>query len=245
MQAACRAAQAVGASILLFVAGCDWHFRSEPLATPVPAEDIEDFSKLYGLHCAGCHGPNGNLGPAPPLNDPVFLSIVPDTELERVISDGRKGTLMPAWSREKGGPLSDKQVKILATEMRRQDDWKLLSKADAEIPEYLAPAGNGDKKTGDELFAKVCAGCHGDQGSGGKEIEGKKIGAVRDQAFLSLLSDQALRRLIITGRPDLGMPGYGPLAGRSDSFKPLTSADVSDLVELLKYWRNAPSKNAR
>ena len=26
--------------------------------------------------------------------------------------------------------------------------------------------------------------------------------------FLALVSDQALRRIIITGRPDLGMPNY-------------------------------------
>ena len=34
------------------------------------------------------------------------------------------------------------------------------------------------------------------------------VGAINDPAFLALISDQALRRYAITGRPDLGMPAY-------------------------------------
>ena len=56
----------------------------------------------------------------------------------------------------------------------------------------------------------TCAGCHGEQGRGGE-----KVGAINSPALLALLSDQILRRYIITGRPDpdrpdLSMPGYGP-----------------------------------
>ena len=44
-------------------------------------------------------------------------------------------------------------------------------------------------------------------GEGGAHGE-KRIGAINDPAFLALISDQALRRYAITGRPDLGMPDY-------------------------------------
>src|SRR5262249_30279983 len=53
----------------------------------------------------------------------------------------------------------------------------------------------------------------------------------------ALISDQALRRIIITGRADLHMPGYSPDAGRPKDFTPLTGTDVNDLVALLAYWR--------
>ena len=42
-----------------------------------------DFALLYATNCAGCHGADGRLGPAPPLNDPLFLAIVPDASLFR------------------------------------------------------------------------------------------------------------------------------------------------------------------
>jgi hypothetical protein len=51
------------------------------------------------------------------------------------------------------------------------------------------------------------------------------------------LSDRELRRLVITGRHDLGMPGYGPAAGRPAGFTPLTAEDVGNLVALFDYWR--------
>ena len=56
-------------------------------------------------------------------------------------------------------------------------------------------------------------------------------------AFLALISDQALRRIIITGRPDLGMPTYAENDGRPSDFQPLTSAEIDDLVALLADWR--------
>ena len=47
-----------------------------------------NFDALYATNCAGCHGADGKLGPAPPLNDPLFLAIVPEAELLRIISEG-------------------------------------------------------------------------------------------------------------------------------------------------------------
>jgi cytochrome c oxidase cbb3-type subunit III len=58
------------------------------------------------------------------------------------------------------------------------------------------------------------------------------------------MSDHALRRLAITGRPDLGMPAYDGKDGRAPDFQPLTSAEIDDVVALLAYWRQGgPDKN--
>jgi hypothetical protein len=75
----------------------------------------------------------------------------------------------------------------------------------------------------------------GRQGGGG-EHKGRP-GAIHEPAFLALMSDKALRRVVITGRPDLGMPAYDGMAGRPADFQPLTSAQVDDLVALLASWR--------
>jgi cytochrome c oxidase cbb3-type subunit 3/ubiquinol-cytochrome c reductase cytochrome c subunit len=86
------------------------------------------------------------------------------------------------------------------------------------------------------MFARACAGCHGPQGQGG-DRDGRSIGAINEPAFLALISDKALRRTVITGRPDLGMPAYDGTAGRPADFRRLTSAQIDDLVTLLVSWR--------
>ena len=58
-------------------------------------------------------------------------------------------------------------------------------------------------------------------------------------ALPELISDQLLRRLIITGRPDLGMPSYRDHNGRSADYRSLTSQEVDDLVALLATWRRS------
>jgi hypothetical protein len=67
------------------------------------------------------------------------------------------------------------------------------------------------------------------------------IGAINNQAFLALISDQALRRYAITGRPDLGMPAFDGDSGRPAGFRPLSSPEIDNLVELLAYWRRGGS----
>src|ERR1043165_6855938 len=60
-------------------------------------EDVSDFNELYSTSCAVCHGIGCKLGAARPLNDPVYLSFVPDDALRKVVSKGSAGTNMPAF----------------------------------------------------------------------------------------------------------------------------------------------------
>ena len=142
---------------------------------------------------------------------------------------------MPAFSRGNGGPLTDEQVEAIAGGIKSR--WK------AEAPKDLPPAysvsggkSKGDPGRGRQVFAKACAPCHGDEGLGG---EGK-VGPINDPAFLALISDQAVRRYIITGRQDLGMPSFAGKWGRPGDFRPLTVADIADLVEHVADWRRRP-----
>jgi cytochrome c oxidase cbb3-type subunit III len=92
------------------------------------------------------------------------------------------------------------------------------------------------------VYAQACALCHGDDGAG--TGDGESPGRINDPALLSLFSDQVLRRIIITGRPDLGMPDFAGSDGRDSDFKPLTGEQIDDLVALLAHWRASPPKIA-
>lgn len=219
------------AAISLLASGCGRFDAHKPAFRPVPADQVLDFAQLFKENCAGCHGAQGKLGPAPPLNDPTFWRIISDTELTAVILEGRPDTPMPAFARENGGPLTDAQVKVLVSNLRSH--WLTYGRWHAYTPNYAAESPKtGDKDRGLKVFARACAGCHGEDGTGGD-----MAGAINDHAFLALISDQALRRLVITGRPDLGMPDFAGADGRDDDFKPLTSSEVDDLVALLSHWR--------
>ena len=206
----------------------------------MPADQVTSFDALYGARLRRLPRGRRQARPAPPLNDPLFLAIVPDAELRHVISEGRAVTAaqrspMPAFARDRGGPLTDAQVQVLAEGIKKR--WGPAASREA-LPPYLSPAGtkSGNLDEGARVFARACAGCHGGQGQGG-EHGGRPVGAINEPAFLALISDKALRRIAITGRPDLGMPAYDGTAGRPADFQPLTSAEIDDLVALLASWR--------
>lgn len=217
------------------IAGCDLPGKPKPAEQFKPPQKETTFSVLFQENCIGCHGTNGKLGPAPPLNDRLFLALVPDKELQRVISEGRAGTLMPAFAASEGGHLTDAQIEVLAHGIRQE--WRPTESAPTGAPPYLAlqaktdGATPGNRDNGLKVFTRACAGCHGNHGQGGRQ------GAINDPNFLALISDQALRRLVITGRPDLGMPDYAGVKGRPENFQPLTAKDVTDVVALLASWR--------
>jgi cytochrome c oxidase cbb3-type subunit 3 len=257
---------------LIIVSGCELRGRPTSGDRPVPSDQVLDFAQLFRQNCTGCHGPNGQMGPAPPLRDELFRAIIPEKALLDVVLSGRKGTLMPAFAIENGGTLTRAQVQVLVAEIAGQpykiDEKTAGAPATAEVvagaggkalawgkppapprgtPGYLQAAGSGSSaaniQKGAALFARACAECHGENGKG-TEHGDKRINAINDPVFLALNSDQILRRLIITGRQDLGMPAFDE--GRSDpEFKPLNGQEVSDLVALLASWRHAPGDRTK
>jgi cytochrome c oxidase cbb3-type subunit III len=235
--------------------GCNDEFPGKPNSAdrPLPQNEITDFATLFAQNCTGCHGADGELGPAPPLNDSLFLALVPDEALHAVIRDGRPGTPMPAFATEQGGTLSAEQVKIIAMGLKSHwpvDKEKSDSVVVADAPPYLTATTSlqftpGATEQAAALFERACAECHGPNGTGG-ETGYASGGAINDAAFLALISDQALRRIMITGRHDLGMPNYAATDGRPDDFKPLKSDEIDELVTLLASWRrgDAATSNA-
>jgi cytochrome c oxidase cbb3-type subunit 3 len=188
---------------------------------------VASFDALYGGQCAGCHGSDGRLGAARPLNDPVYLALVPAPRLRQVIADGVPGTAQPAFASSAGGQLTEAQIDALVQGLigtwARPDATK-----SATIPPYAAELGDRDRGKG--VYAAACARCHGEGGRGGPTA-----GSVVDPSYLALVSDQHLRTTVIAGRGDLGMPDWrGYIPGRA-----LAPGEISDVVAWLAAQRTA------
>lgn len=203
-----------------------------------------DFAKLFGQRCSGCHGMDGRFGPAPPLNDPLFQAIVSDSQISDLIHFGLKHYSMPSFGTSEGGPLTDKQIQVIVDGIRTQ--WKETLPDDAaKPPAYQVnesdPAGvrDGNIDAGKALFATVCWECHG---ANGLEADGRSSDndGILSHAFGALVSDQLLRRIIITGRPDLGMPNYLELGKQSDLKRALTEQEIIDLVTYIRSAQGVP-----
>ena len=189
-------------------------------------DQVTDFTALYESNCAGCHGRDGRLGAARPLNDPVFLAVIGKDKLRDTIANGVPKTAMPAFAKNAGGGLTDQQITILANQMDAQ--WSQPQDFVAvALPSYRADLG--DPKAGETVFHNNCASCHGEEGVGSRQA-----GSVIDVAFLALVSDQSLRTTVIAGRSDRGMPDW-----RKHS-KTLTPQDISDVVAWLSAHRVTP-----
>ncbi|QDU63871.1 Cytochrome c [Planctomycetes bacterium Pan216] len=212
------------------LAGCGQPNRANQ---PLPPLDVMAFQPLFQENCAGCHGTTGQMGPAPPLNDALFLRVVTDQELNEVIKNGRPGTLMPGFGFNPGLTLSAKQVDVLVKGIRAE--WPSSPREfSGTLPPYATDA-KGDATRGAQAFALACARCHGAKGEGTDTA-----GAINDGAFLKLVSDQFLRRIVITGRPDLGMPDYRQQITEPEA-RALTDQEITDIVALLASWRTSDS----
>ena len=102
-------------------------------------------------------------------------------------------------------------------------------------PPYRAKSA-GDAVQGQSVYASYCSSCHGTGGSGGP-----KAGSVIDKSYLSLISDQGLRTLVITGRPDFNAPDWrNNVAGH-----PMSDQEITDVVAWLASQRpNGPSSSS-
>jgi len=188
----------------------------------VAPNQISDFGTLYAQNCAGCHGAQGRGGASIALANPVYLAIVDETTMRNIVAKGVHGTSMPAFAQSAGGMLTEHQTELITSGVfSRWGRKQVLDGANA--PSYAAKAaGNADH--GQLVFGTYCASCHGSEGGGTK-----KGSAITNDSFLALVSDQALRTIVITGRPELGAPDWrGNVPGH-----PMTDQEITDVVTWL------------
>ncbi len=227
--------------LLGLVSACSWM-----PGKPKPEEgwkrwsEIKDFGELYSHNCSGCHGANGREGTAQQLNDPLYQRLVSDDTLRQVIRNGVPATSMPAFVDTAGGSLTAEQIDVLVVGMRSQ--WARPQQFDnVDLPPYSLQdatakgSGSGNPQRGADSYKTYCAQCHGEGGRGGD-----KAGSIVDQNYLAVVSDQSLRTIVITGRPDLKKPDW-----RSNvSGQAMTAQEISDVVAWLVSLRQGTETRA-
>ncbi|MBI4498036.1 MAG: c-type cytochrome [Chloroflexi bacterium] len=159
---------------------------------------------LYAQYCSACHGEGGDRLPLAPLNSQDFLDGRGDIGLLLAVREG-KGT-MPAWSRERGGPLDDDQIGEVLAHMN--------SLAGRRSPLSVAAQGK-------QIYQTACASCHGDQGD---RIPAAPLNA---REFLAARTDTALAAAIERGK------GVMPAQGQAESGT-LSTEGVEAVVGFLR-----------
>ena len=208
---------------LVMLAACNAP-DSEPQTNsePVAPNQLLDFGTLYAQNCAGCHGAQGRGGAAIALANPVYLAIVDETNMRNIVANGVRGTSMPAFAQAAGGMLTEQQIGVITSGVFSR--WGRRQVLDGTNPPSYAAKAAGNVDHGQLMFGTYCASCHGSQGGGTP-----KGSAITNDSFLALVSDQALRTIVITGRPELGAPDWrGNVPGR-----PMTDQEITDVVAWL------------
>lgn len=186
-------------------------YRMTRASETMRQEAIATGAELFALHCASCHGEGGKGGTGPPLKTIEFLTQHSDEDIFKIIARGR-GSMMPASSQEEGGPLTSQQIEALVALLR---SWEA-----AALP---LPTPTPLVDDGVTLWARFCAGCHGPSGRGTPDVELK----LNSRRFLLLNDDEAIRQVVVEGRPERGMPVYGDL---------LSAAEIDTLVSFIREW---------
>ena len=153
---------------------------------------------------------------------PVFLAVADDRVIRDAVGNGMRGTTMPAFAESAGGLLTNQQIDVITQQMRAR--WSKPGILDgANAPSYAAKS-EGDRMRGQAVYGVYCESCHGPEGRGGP-----KGSAINNDSFLALVSDQALRTIVIVGRPEFGAPDWrGNVRG-----KPMSDQEVTDVVAWL------------
>lgn len=183
--------------------------------SPEQLKDSLDGAALYAQYCALCHAEDGSghaADFASSLRSESLLATASDAYLYRAIANGRPGTPMAAWSRDKGGPLSEPQIRALITYLR-----SLNPNVARVLVDHLQVKGNPE--AGKQVYLQRCAVCHGERGQGGRGV------ALGHPEFLASASDGFIRYAIERGRQGTPMLAYGRM---------LSAAELDDLTAFIR-----------
>jgi mono/diheme cytochrome c family protein len=199
-------------------------------------EQLAQGAQLYAENCTVCHGPNGEGRVGATLAQD-WPSIRPDLRVKTSIEAGVSGSLMPAWSKENGGPLTDDQIEALTLYILSWETGGIPSLS--PTPTYTPhppitpiPDVEGDPNRGAVLYAENCAMCHGPKGEG-------RVGATLAKNWPSVRPDLQVKTITEQGVPGSPMPAWSRENGG-----PLSDEDINDVVAFVLSWQVSTTSEA-
>jgi len=193
--------------------------KGEPKSLPkLPSErSIRAGEEVYNKSCLPCHGNRGEGNRAVSLVSPALLEAASDGFLAAAVKYGR--CVPPKGSSEnlKAPNVTDRELADAIEYLRRRASRGVVKAPGRPV--------RGDAAAGGVIFAKMCAGCHGDKRKGGASP--KLAGA----SFQSAATDGFLQATIVRGRPSGGMPAFGR---DSKGFRKLSDREVGDIVRYIR-----------
>lgn len=202
--------------------------------------DASRGAKLFAQNCAVCHGDRGQ-GRVGATLAKDFPGIRVDVLLKDIISGGVQGSVMPAWSKSKGGPLADAEIDDLIAFVRSLGNQAptvvitpVATKA-VPVPSPVATFPAGDPTRGAQVFAANCAVCHGPNGEG-------RIGATLEKDWAGINVNAFIETTVSRGVAGSKMPAWAQSNGG-----PLTNQDIADVASyvptLKKSGQPAPTQS--
>jgi len=97
-----------------------------------------DGAAIFKKNCTPCHGPEGKGIAAlktPDFTDPKVHASLTDQQMLDIITNGKKGTMMPAW----GGKLSDEEIRAVQGFVRSLAATSKSSESLAPLPAHETP----------------------------------------------------------------------------------------------------------
>lgn len=189
---------------------------------------------LYKQYCTTCHGANGQGGVGVPLALKSFQAQASDRFLKNTIRYGRKGRVMPAFTK-----MNEAELDALVKYIR--------GFSNVTPPVYDQTPIKGNTIKGGKLFAEHCASCHGADGKGGKGT-GVTLSrprempiiapALNNEGFLKSASDAMIKRTLIQGREGTPMLPFDKNG--------LKEQDINDIVAYIRSYteRLQPEKTS-
>lgn len=174
--------------------------------------------RLFYENCAACHGDDAEGGIGPSLVSPEFLKLADNRFLHKTLTDGRRGTAMAEYNY-----LGAKVVGDIVAYLRSGFRGNIAGTDRTRI--------HGSEFNGQRLYARVCAQCHGDDGSG---YVGPAIGS---EGFLANVTDKFIWEMAAYGRS--GTPMKGNLTGQNGTAD-LTRQELNDIVAFLRTYEDNP-----
>jgi mono/diheme cytochrome c family protein len=181
--------------------------------------DPERGGELYVESCAVCHGINGQgrIG----ANLDSFPGIQVTSTLKQVIREGIEGSVMPAWSRDQGGPYTEQDIEdVVAYIVGAFGGTEPIAPAPTYVAPEIPPLPDieGNPSEGSLVYQVNCVACHGEKGQG-------RFGLTLAKEWPGNQPDAFIRQVVRDGIPGTTMPAWAQENGG-----PLLEEEVEDVT---------------